>query len=70
MSLDLAIHLPLGLKQSSLTFWDPDVELLIEPRLKELLIFLMDPMGASAFPVRSSLLHGRPWSAEVRESSL
>lgn len=49
MSLHPTAHLPLGIKPSSLTFWDPEVELLSEPRLKELLIFLRDPMGASAF---------------------
>lgn len=60
MSLYPTAHLPLGIKLSSLTFWDPEVELLSEPRLKELLIFLRDPMGASAFPVRPSLTWESP----------
>lgn len=33
---------------SSLTFWEPDVELLSELLLKELLIFLTEPMSPSA----------------------
>lgn len=43
-------------RQSSLTFCDPDVELLREPRLKELFIFLKDPGSLSPAP----LLRFRP----------
>lgn len=45
VSLCPSVHLPQATRQSSLTFCDPDVELLREPLLKELLIFLREPMS-------------------------
>lgn len=63
MSLCPSVHLPQAARQSSLTFCDPDVELLREPLLKELLIFLREPMSlppASLDRERQSPSSGSP----------
>jgi hypothetical protein len=55
----LPIQLSTNHQQSSPTFWDPDVELFSEPRLKELPIFFREPMSQPlALPVWRGLWHG------------